>query len=278
MQGDRAGGVPLRRRLFLVVAAAIVPLAVMALLGLLALLREERQQAERTGIEITRALGTAVDAELRRSVSVLELLAGSPLLDRGDLPQFAQLVQRALAVRRFWLAVNLAEPEGRQLMNSQFAPGQPLPGIVERASFDLLVKTHLPTVGPLAEGPFARSAFTVRVPVMREGRLRYVLTAVVKPDAIFDVVQRQRLPQDWVVSVFDSQRQRIARSRQHEENLGKPPSPSLVAMMDADPDEGAGVTYSMEGERIYTAFTRLPDRGWIVALGMPPSFVESGVK
>src|SRR5580765_9058912 len=156
MQGDRAGGVPLRRRLFLVVAAAIVPLAVMALIGLLTLLREERQQAERTGIEITRALGTAVDAELRRSVSVLELLAGSPLLDRGELPQFAQLVQRALAVRRFWLAVNLAEPGGKQLMNTQVAPGQPMPEIVERASFDRMVQTRMATVGVLAKGPQGR--------------------------------------------------------------------------------------------------------------------------
>src|SRR5262245_37530951 len=181
MPGDSARSVPLRRRLFLVAAAAIVPLAVMAAIGLLALLREERGQAERTGLEITRALGTAVDAELRRSISVLELLAGTPLLDRGDLPQLHQLVQRSLAVRRHWLAVNLAEPGGKQLMNTQFAPGEPLPQIVERASFERMVQSRLPTVGPLSKGPFGRVAFTVRVPVMREGRLRYVLTAVVKP-------------------------------------------------------------------------------------------------
>src|SRR4051794_33871656 len=114
MRSDSARGVALRQRLFVVAAAAVVPLAVMAAVGLLALVREERTQAERTGVEITRALATAVDAELRRSSSVLELLAGTPLLDRADLPQFTQMVQRALAVRRFWLAVNLAEPSGKQ--------------------------------------------------------------------------------------------------------------------------------------------------------------------
>jgi signal transduction histidine kinase/ActR/RegA family two-component response regulator len=271
-------GVPLRRRLLVLAAAAIVPLAVMAAIGLLALVDEERKQAERTGLEITRALATAVDAELRRSVSVLELLASTPLLDRGDVTQFRQLVQRALAGRRFWLAVNLAEPQGRQLMNTQFAAGEPLPEIVERGSFERVVRSRLPTVGSLAKGPQGRVAFTVRVPVMREGQLRYVLSAIVKPDAIFDVVKRQRVPEDWVVSVFDSALQRVARSRRHEENLGKPPSPSLVDMMRRGGEEGAGLARSVEGERIYTAYSRLADSGWSVAIGIPPSFVEAGVR
>jgi signal transduction histidine kinase/ActR/RegA family two-component response regulator len=276
---DASGrGIPLRRRLFVLAAAAIVPLAVMAALGLLALITEERAQATRTGVEIARALATAVDGELRRSVSVLELLAGAPVLDRGDMPEFSRLVQRALATRRFWMAVNLAEPGGRPLMNTQYPGGDPLPAIVERDSFDRLVRTGMPSVGPLSKGPLGRLAFTVRVPVMREGQLRYVLSAVVKPDAILEVVQRQRLPAGWVVSVFDTKAQRVARSRQHEAYLGQAPSPSLAELMNAKGEEGAAVTYSMEGERIYTAYTRLADSGWSVAIGIPPSFVEGGVR
>src|SRR5436305_682612 len=89
------------------------------------------------------------------------------------------------------------------------------------------------------------AAAIVPLAVMREGQLRYVLSAVVKPDAIFDVVRRQQLPADWVVSVFDAKTQRVARSREHEAYLGQPPSPSLAALMKGKGDEGAGVTYSM---------------------------------
>ena len=56
--------VPLRRRLLLLAAVAILPLALMSGIGLFALVHQQRQQAERAGIEITRALSTAVDAEL----------------------------------------------------------------------------------------------------------------------------------------------------------------------------------------------------------------------
>jgi signal transduction histidine kinase/ActR/RegA family two-component response regulator len=273
-----ARSVPLRRRLFVLAAAAIVPLAVMAAVGLAALISEERMQATRTGLELARALATAVDAELRRSVSVLELLAGAPVLDRGNIAEFNPLVQRALATRPYWMAVNLAEPGGRQLMNTQYTSGDPLPPLVDRESFDRLVHDGMPSVGALAKGPLGRLGFTVRVPVMREGQLRYVLSAVVKPDAIFDVVRRQRLPADWVVSVFDAKTQRVARSREHEAYLGQPPSASLAKLMQAKGDEGAGVTYSMENERIYSAYTRLPASGWSVAIGIPPSFVESGIR
>jgi hypothetical protein len=71
-------GVPLRRRLFLLAAAGIVPLLIMSGIGLYALAQQQRIQAERIGLELARALATAVDAELRSSMSVVQALATSP--------------------------------------------------------------------------------------------------------------------------------------------------------------------------------------------------------
>src|SRR5207245_3383847 len=63
--------VALRTRLSYLAAAAFLPLALMSGVGLLALVHQQREQAERAGIEVTRALSTAVDAELQRSMSAL---------------------------------------------------------------------------------------------------------------------------------------------------------------------------------------------------------------
>jgi signal transduction histidine kinase len=115
--------------------------------------------------------------------------------------------------------------------------------------------------------------FPVRVPVLRDGELRYVLSAVVKPEAILDVVMRQRAPEDWVISVFDAANQHVARSRVHAEYLGGAPAPSLQTLMASPASEGFGQSYALEGDRIYSAYHRLRS-GWTIAPGIPAAQLE----
>src|SRR5262249_40494972 len=141
-------------------------------------------------------------------------------------------------------------------------------------SFERVVRTHAPTVGDLASSPNGQLLFAVRVPVMRRGELHHVLSAIVTPQAILHVLNRQRVPEDWVISVFDANGRRVARSRAHDENLGGSAAPSLQALMAGGAAEGIGQTYALEGDRIYTAYSRLPEIGWLVAPGIPASLVE----
>jgi len=99
---------------------------------------------------------------------------------------------------------------------------------------------------------------------------------VLSPDGIREVINRQRAPSDWVVSVFDAVNQRVARSRQHEEFLGGPPAAGLLALMQQPIHEGWTLTPTIEGDKTYTAFTRSASTGWSVAIGIPPSYVDSG--
>jgi signal transduction histidine kinase len=270
----RARPVALRRRLLYLAAAAIVPLALMSGVSLLALLHQQRQQAERAGIELARALVTAVDAELQRSISVLQVLAAAPSLERREIQRFHEVTRRTLQNNPSWLTVILADPQGRQITNARFAYGDALPSVVERASFERVLRTGEPAVGALARGPGTQLAVPVRVPVIRAGELRYVLTAAVKPDDFVDIINRQRVPGDWVVSVFDVNNIRVARSRQHREYLGGAPAPSLAELMRKRGDEGAGITQVLEGESVYAAYSRSHETGWSVAIGIPRSHVE----
>ncbi|HEX4928981.1 MAG TPA: ATP-binding protein [Burkholderiales bacterium] len=269
-------GVPLRRRLLLLVAAAMLPIAAMSGIALAALWSQQRAQAERLGIEITRALSTAIDAELRRAIAVLEGLSVSQVLSEGDLQRYQQVLQRALAQRSDWRTITLGDASGRQVLNAGYRFGQPLPAVADPESFREAMSTGLPVIGNLTRGARGGWAVPVRVPIIRDGVVRYVLTAAVKPDAFLDIVNRQRLPQDWVVSAFDARGLRVARSRQHEEFLGREAAPSLKAMMHRDVLEGAGLSYALEGDRVYTAYSRSPSTGWSVAIGIPPSLVEHG--
>jgi hypothetical protein len=58
--------VPLRRRLIVLVAAGIIPIAAMSGVGLFLLAHQQRGQLERVGLELARALATGVEGELSR--------------------------------------------------------------------------------------------------------------------------------------------------------------------------------------------------------------------
>jgi len=266
--------VTLRTRLFYLAAAAFLPVALISGIGLFALVHQHRQQYERAGIELARALATAVDAELQRSISVLQSLANATTLDRGEIERFYEVTRRVMQQNPSWLTVILADPQGRQVSNARFDFGDALPPIVERESFERVVRTAQPVIGSLARGPGTQLAVPLRVPVIRAGELRYVLTAAVKPDGILEIVNRQRVPSDWVVSVFDTNGMRVARSRQHREYIGTGPAPSLEALMRKGGDEGAGITQVLEGESVYTTYSRSHESGWTVAIGIPRSYVE----
>lgn len=267
--------IALRRRLFLLAAAGVVPLALMAGVGLWVLVQNEREQTERASLDLTRALATAVDAELRRSTSLLEALAVNPALDSGDVEAFARTAERVMQTNPPWRAIILAEESGRVVLNTGLRSSE-RGAIVETESFQRARLTRQPLVGALALGPKGEYGVPVRVPVLRDGELRFVLTGVLKPEAILEVVTRQRVPPDWVVSVFDARASRVARSRGHEKSIGTPPAPSLQQLMVGHGDEGVGITYTLEGEPIFTAFTRRSGTGWSVAIGIPLHSVEAG--
>jgi signal transduction histidine kinase/ActR/RegA family two-component response regulator len=270
--GDVRRAVPLRRRLLLLAAGAVLPLALMTGVALQALLQQQQAQIEQSSLDLSRALATAVDTELRLTISTLQTLAATePVSAAGttDLPAFRALAERVLAGRPEWLAVILADPSGNVLFNSGRAPGPVQPAITEPDSFRETVQRRVPVVGVLARGPRGAAGIPVRIPMLRDGAVRFVLTAVMKPEAIRQVVDQQRVPVDWIVSVFDQNDQRVARSRDHAAQLGTAPSPSLARLQANGADEGAGETDTLEGERVYSAYTRLKSHGWTVAIGLP---------
>ncbi len=266
----------IRSRLVLIATLAIVPLALMAAIALEALLSQQRQQAKESALNLTRALATAIDNELRLTVSALQSLALTEpfgAVSEEGLAQAQDLATKALAARPEWQAVLLVRPSGDVVLDTIVPAGTKLPRVSELKSIAEVVRTGEPAVGPLTAGTSGFRGIPVRVPVIRDGTLRYVLSAIVKPEVIVAVVNRQRVPPAWTVSVFDSDNVRVARSRDQEKLLGTAPGASLSQLMSTlkDRDEGFGESSTLEGERVNTALGRMRTPGWIVTLGMPQS-------
>ena len=142
--------VSLRQRLFWLTAGALLPLALAAGLALQALLDQQLKQTEQSSLDLTRALATAVDTELRLTISALQTLAATEPIapDRpADIERFHRLAQRVLTERPEWRAIGLAEPSGKVLFSTNFALGNGPPVINEIDSFNEAVRSGRPTVG-----------------------------------------------------------------------------------------------------------------------------------
>ena len=267
--------VALRRRLLLLVAAGLLPVALLSAVGLHALYQEQRDQTERTALEIARAMSTAVDTDLQQSFATLRVLASSFRLDEGDLATFRRLIARVVDDHPGWLMVMLADPSGKVLMATGVPEGGPTPQVVEEQSLREAVRTMQPAVGALARGPRGRWAFAVRMPVVRNGRVIYVLSAAVSPDSILALAARQHLAPGWVATTVDTAGHRVMRWPRQAEYIGTPVSGTLQEMMATGSMQATGVTNTSEGNPVFTAFSRSPQTGWAVAVGIPVALVDS---
>ncbi len=255
--------------------AGIIPLALFGAVGLGFFIHDQQRQAEQRALESSRQAATTIEIELRRSITVLQALGESPLLDVPDLNGYSALIERVLPLVPGWHAVLVATPDGtivrRVSRQPQPQPQPPQAGgpMAEEESFWEAVATRKPVVGQLGRGPSGTLAMPVRLPIVRNGELKYVLTAAVTPELIREARNTRTLPANWVGSVFDRNELRIARTSLHEESIGQKALPSLAALLDGSEDEGIGYSVTREGSSVYVAFVRLPESGWTVTTAIP---------
>jgi signal transduction histidine kinase/ActR/RegA family two-component response regulator len=267
-------GRPLRFRLFLLAASGLLPLAIVAGMVLAYLSAQREQDTSEAALAVSRAIASAVDAELSSTVGILQSLAVSNELESGRLADFHALARR-VAERQGWRTIVLADRSGRVIQSSSIPLDAPPPQPVEQESLRRAITTGEPVVGAVAEGPMRQGpAFAVRVPVSANGQLKYVLSAAVPVERVSTVVQRQKLPATSTVGIFDQALNRVARSRLH---ASPHPSPSLQALLARGEPEGVGTTYTLEGIRSQTGYVRLPGSGWVVATGLSVEDADRGM-
>ena len=261
-------------RLLLLAASGLLPLLLVLAWGVNHLVEERRVAAERSVQELSRALAIAIDAELRSTLLLLENMGTFDELERGDVRGF-YIDARRMTEQLGWRQISLADGEGRVLMRTSDPIGASSPVPVEPRSLALVVQTLKPVITGVIETPaFKSDAFNVRMPVIRSGKLVYVVTAMLPTDTILNVLMRQNVPAGSVSSVFDASSRRIARSRQVDSPY---PSESLQALLDRGGSEGVGRTATREGIENYTGFARLRESGWTVVVGTSVAQANQGL-
>jgi signal transduction histidine kinase len=253
---------PLRWHLIGLAIGAVLPVVVFAVLVVAQLSGKERSAVERQLVSSARMMASGIDREIASTIRTLEVMAESERLDRSDLEGFHAEALRAQRTQPSWISLLLLSPDGQLLMSSSQPWGAPLGRANELGSLRQTVATRKPVVGPLTLGRLGRWAFPVRVPVLRNGRLRYVLTAAVTPAAFSDLFIRQSPAQEeWNRTIIDHKGIVVARTRSPELFVGKPGTPPFLRQIRAA-REGVLRSTTLEGIEVYTGFSRAPVSGW----------------
>ena len=257
-----------RSYLVVLVLAALLPVVTFATIAVARLARYERATSEQGMRETARALSLAVDRELASMRATLLLLANSPILRSGDLEAFHRQCVDALSLRGTWII--LAEPSGRQLLNTLSPPRTALPWRDEADLLRQVGATGQPVVSDLIRGSVAtRPIVTVSVPVFEGRRVRYVLSMAIEPEALKQILLEQQLPPQVIGAVYDRHGVVITRTLEPEKLVGTSAPARLVAAIASGPEGWVRERTMADGDRSYIAFSRSKMAGWTVLLTEP---------
>lgn len=226
-----------------------------------------------------RNLASTVEGEFSSTTRTLEALAASEQLYQGDLESFHSEAQRLTATQATWLTTLLLTPDGQELLNSRHALSTPLPSSLEPKSLERLIETRQPVVGDLGQGQLGDNVtFPVWVPVIYDGDLRYILTAIITPETLAKVVVA-RLPVEgeWTRVIVDGQGVVVARTRNPERFVGQRGTPSFLQRI-GSANEGVYRDTSLDGIKVYVAFSRVHNTAWTAAVTVPVDVIQRPVR
>ncbi|BAY94064.1 hypothetical protein NIES3275_61090 [Microchaete diplosiphon NIES-3275] len=266
----------LKWHLVLLVAGVLLPVVLFAVAIVQKLTLNERASSERRLLLAARNLTQNVEREVSSTTRTLQALAASDRLDNNDLKVFYNEAQRTLETQPTWLGVILLTPNKRQILNTFRPYGSALPFTNEPESVQRVVETQQPKVGYLAFAPFKQQwAFPVRVPVVRNGKLRYVLTALISSESLTHTIKTQTtVDGEWTRTVIDGHGIVVARTLHPERFVGKPGTPSFRQRIAAT-NEGVYRETTLEGVPVYVAFSRANFSNWTTAVVVPVEIIES---
>ena len=125
----------------------------------------------------------------------------------------------------------------------------------------------------LHRDPAAGPMVGYRVPVLRNGELRYILSAEIAPAVYGEILARQKMPPQAVATVIDGRGVIVATSAR-QELVGESAGP-LVSRVAPGQTDGWFEGRNREGVRSYAAYSRSPANNWAVSLAIPAAELEA---
>jgi PAS domain S-box-containing protein len=272
-----ARGLSIRQRLTLIVLAVAIPMLLL-LAGIVWWLAHRESEKRRDAmLYASHAILSAVDAQLGKYMTVAQMLAASPSLQRDDLASFREEAARGLpGMSRYWVV--LADARGQQVFNTLVSAEGPLPPVASKVLPDEIraFQTKQVQISDLISGPAAKMpAIVVGAPVFHAGAPAYYLMIGVDVTVFRDLLYAQHVPKGWLPAIIDRQGNFIVRFLHHERFVGKPASAGWRAVMQR---EGVFEFPWLEGRPITHANTVSPLSGWAIGISVHNDVFEAPIR
>ncbi|MFO1415408.1 MAG: PAS domain S-box protein [Burkholderiales bacterium] len=192
---------------------AIAPLLVLATVFAVNDLREQREGTARDARDLARNIAGVVDRQLALRIAAMQMLAADEHLGvperAGEVYRDAQNFERI-----FDTHLLLADPAGQMLWNTRVPLGAPLPQVPRstgHSAVEHAITQGKPSVSDGVFGPLAnRRLFAIVVPVMRDGKPRFLMVATAEDRYFEQLLGTFTLPKGWVVTLYDGTGARVA--------------------------------------------------------------------
>jgi PAS domain S-box-containing protein len=258
--------------LHLALFGIIIAAPLLVLLGAM-LYRSAAQEHERLERLIDQELGelvASIDRDVERRMAVLQTLAAAPSLAAQDWAAFHAQAKASLGANY----LVLLDVEGRQLVNTYRPYGEAPAMTGNPATLEEVRQTMRPVVSDLFTSVVTKGfVYSIAIPIVRDGRLLYVMSLGLFPDDLLGLLQDQRLEPGWTTTIWDRKGTIMARSRDNARWLGKP-VPEEWRMQPAQVVAGR----SLDGQDVLTRSGRVRLPGWTVRVSFPAGQIEAQIR
>jgi len=263
----------LNRHLIRLIVGGLAPLLIFSIVMMVLFARQE-QANRRRGLEDTaRALALAVDLEIKASLTNLEALATADPLDFGLVDSFREIAVRIFRTQKSWKSIMLFDTSGRRLV-SITKPEAADPGNISPENLTEVLRTRRPVISDYSADDSHERGINIHVPVRREGKIIYVITAAIEPQIFTDILVRQQIPSEWLGTLFDTRQITIATTRDAAKYVGQPVGP-LLRQTRLEQREQLLSGNTDDGMRAYAAIGGSQLSRWHLAVVAPSAEVDA---
>lgn len=255
----------------------MLPAVLLAATGVFLALRAEGERIQKAALDRSKEVMTRIDAALNRDIAVLHTLSTSIFFETLDWENFQTRIDRVARANQHWATLMLYEaPTGRRLLDLRRPFGPPVTDKpLDARILQTLQDSRQVVVDGIRNQIFAAIEPLIYLyqPIVRDGRLRYVMVLAIHPSGFQDILLDQ-VPANSIAAVVDRDGNFIARSRDYRKHIGRPAT-QYVRRAIRDSKEGfyRGVTY--EGLDNYSAFYASPLSGWSAHIAVASGLIDT---